>query len=343
MKKQYNGLDMLKFTMALLIAARHLIQLFYPPDSLLQFIISRWLSNLGVPIFFTAAGFFLFSRIDGSLNTRTTDKKTILAYCKRILILYLIWSALYLPYNWSNRFSYGQSPKEMLGTYLHWTVFSSTVVQLWYLPALAAACFFVWFLYSRGMKIWQLLLLTGLLFGIGCVCDNWFFNQHLPEILKHLLRLYYKYFLTARNGVFYGSFFICLGLWFAKSKKQFSPLSAFLPALFFIGLMSAEVKYCFNTNMIFSSVPAVFFLFAAAVSVSWKDNSIYKRLREMSEWIYLSHTYFFFLFSLAAFCHLPVPGGSFGAFIMMGTILLFAWGMTRLSEYQKCKWLKKMI
>ena len=32
-KKQYCGLDLLKFIMAVLVAARHMIQVFYPAES----------------------------------------------------------------------------------------------------------------------------------------------------------------------------------------------------------------------------------------------------------------------------------------------------------------------
>ena len=45
-KKQYCGLDLLKFIMAVLVAARHMIQVFYPPESRWRLVIGSWLSNL---------------------------------------------------------------------------------------------------------------------------------------------------------------------------------------------------------------------------------------------------------------------------------------------------------
>ena len=45
-KKQYCGLDLLKFIMAVLVAARHMIQVFYPAESRWRLVIGSWLSNL---------------------------------------------------------------------------------------------------------------------------------------------------------------------------------------------------------------------------------------------------------------------------------------------------------
>ena len=50
-KKQYCGLDLLKFIMAILVAARHMIQVFYPAESRWRLVIGSWLSNLAVPVF----------------------------------------------------------------------------------------------------------------------------------------------------------------------------------------------------------------------------------------------------------------------------------------------------
>ena len=62
-KKQYNGLDIMKVIMAVLVAARHMIQLFYPAESKWRLVIGAWLSNLAVPVFFITAGFFLFNKV----------------------------------------------------------------------------------------------------------------------------------------------------------------------------------------------------------------------------------------------------------------------------------------
>ena len=94
-KKQYCGLDLLKFVMAVLVAARHMIQVFYPAESRWRLIIGSWLSNLAVPVFFMIAGFLLFRKIPD------TDKKSgwsvVGRYAWRIVKLYLLWCVIYWP------------------------------------------------------------------------------------------------------------------------------------------------------------------------------------------------------------------------------------------------------
>ena len=105
-KKQYCGLDLLKFVMALLVAARHMIQVFYPAESRWRLVIGSWLSNLAVPIFFIIAGFLLFRKIPDSRRCKDADAgyscggnkaggwSVVWRYAWRIVKLYLIWCVI---------------------------------------------------------------------------------------------------------------------------------------------------------------------------------------------------------------------------------------------------------
>ena len=88
-KKQYCGLDLLKFIMAVLVAARHMIQVFYPAESRWRLVIGSWLSNLAVPVFFIIAGFLLFSQDPGyRQKERMAGGRTLcLAHCEAVSAL----------------------------------------------------------------------------------------------------------------------------------------------------------------------------------------------------------------------------------------------------------------
>ncbi len=340
-KRQYDGLDVVKAAMAILIAARHMIQVFYPAESKWRIVVGAWLSNLGVPVFFIIAGFFLFRKTDRGRVKEGWE--AVFRYCGRILRLYLIWSLIYLPLDLYQWYHGDRDVARGILFYVQSFFFSSTTVQLWYLPALLVACLLVWFAYAKGVKVWQLLIATGLLFIVGCICDNWYFNQQLPMKLQDLLRLYGKYFLTVRNGVFYGSFFVCLGLWFAKSGRQMPFWPAAAGFMAFTAGMLVEVIRCSNTNMVFTSAPAAFFLFAAASAVKGGRHGLCLRLRGMSQWIYLSHFYFFYLFSWTSRWN-PLPHTKKGVTVsIMVPLLLFAWSMTWLAEWEGFRWLKKLV
>lgn len=340
-RKQYNGLDVTKFILAVLVALRHVVQLYYPVESKWRLLICSWLSNLAVPGFFVMAGFFLFRKIEDGKTDR--DKKIVWSYCWRILKLTLIWSAIYLPvdiYTWYYSTS-DASVWEWIWYYIKSFFFSHTIVQLWYLPALIAACLVVWFLYSRGMKIWQILVAGGLLFGVYCFESNRYFGFELPG--RAILQLYYKHFYTMRNGLFYGTFFVALGLWFAKTKTR---LSFKVSAVGFVGslaLMFLEALHYHNLNCVFMAAPASFFMISAAMAVKWKNRKLYPRLRSMSQWVYLSQYYFMFLFSLMMQPYLLSFTKKQFTVAVMGPMMLFCGAMVWLSEKKGFTWLKKLV
>lgn len=332
----------MKVIMAVLVAARHMIQIFYPAESKWRLVIGAWLSNLAVPVFFITAGFFLFKKVDR--QKQEESKRALFKYGTRILKLYVLWSVIYFPIdyiNWKN----GQERDVWAAVlnYIKSFFFCSTTVQLWYLPALLVACLLVGAAYKKGVRIGYLLITGAAFFAVGCIGDNWYFNQQLPMNWQQALRVYVQYFMTMRNGIFYGFFFVAIGLWFAKTKRKIPFVPALAGSGIFLAGMLCEVLHCSNTNMVFTSAPAAFFLFAAASSVNWKNRKLYPRLRAASEWIYLSHVYFFHFYGWVAKWN-PLPATKKGITLsILGPMILFAWCMACLAEQKGFRWLKKLI
>lgn len=353
-RKQYNGLDVVKFVLAVLVAQRHVVQIFFGADSRWRILWNNWLSNLAVPIFFIIAGFFLFRKVEGpgtgerrSRDGRSSDASVVYRYCGRILKLYLIWSVLYLPVDFYNWYHGERIVMDGVLSWLHSFLVCSTVPQLWYLPALAFACFAVWFAYDRGVRQWQILTAGACLLLLGYLGDNWYYNQRFPAALQELLAGYRSWFATFRNGVFYGVFYVALGLHFAKREKRLPVWGATAGFVCFLWCMYREVMKISdagsNTNFVLSAAPAAYCLFAAASGVNWKNRRLYGRLRGMSEWIYLVHFYFFYFLNwLRPWNPVPFTSKTVTAMII-GPVLLFAWCMVRFSETKGGMWLKKLI
>lgn len=336
-KTQYYGLDLLKFLMALLVAARHVIQIYYPAESRWRLVIGNWLSNLAVPVFFVIAGFLLFKKLTN------TDWTIIRRYVCRILKLYILWCIIYWPidiYNWH------QSGEPVLKTILFYFqsfLFSSTITQLWYLPALATACLIVWAGYKAGLKIWMLLLLTSLLFIFGCSCNNQYFLEHSPRKIQEFIHWYAPIFLTTRNGVFYGSLYVTLGLWFSRKQWHMPPLLAAAGSLIFLGVMYKEVSTFSNANMVFSAVPTVVCLVELAMGLKGTSSRFFLFLREQSQWIYFSHYYFIHLFSWTIHYNpLPMTPKNIMLSVLV-PMFLFTFFISFLSHRQHGQWLRKLI
>lgn len=339
-RKTYPGLDVLKLCMAILVAQRHIIQIFFQEDSRWRVIIGSWLSNLPVPVFFTIAGFFLFRKLDDE----HPDHRVVLRYTGRIFRLYLTWAVLYLPIdilNWS------REPDHDLFTgitrYLHHLAFDCTIPQLWYMPALGVACLIVWYFYTRGIRIRQLLFVGLMLFLCGCIGNNWMFNQRLPMRIQEWLWAYNRYFITLRNGIFYGIFFVALGLALAKVKQRPPLVISCAGALLSVAAAYWESSRFCEVNFVFMTAPAAYFLFTTAEALPLPDWKAFPRMRKMSEWIYFAHFYFFhFLVWTRPWNPVPFNSKSITAMIM-GSLLVFSWGMVRLGETKSGRWLKYLI
>ncbi len=342
-KRMYYGLDLLKLGMAVMVAARHMIQVFYAADSRWRLLIGSWLSNMAVPVFFIIAGFLLFRKIPAGAGGGAEGGRITGRYCLRILKLYLLWCVLYWPIDFYNWYHGEETIGAFVKHYVKSFFFSSTIAQLWYLPALIVACMIVWGCIRLGMKTWQVLLVTGLLFVAGCLGDNWYYTERLPMWFQQWVAWYAPRFVTMRNGIFYGSFYVCLGLVFARKKWRLPFAVSVLGALLSAYLMYQEVKRCSITNMAFFAVPTAYCLVDGAMAVPFPDWKLFPRLRGVSEWIYFSHFYFFYVFSWTA--HLiPVPLTERNiALIIFVPMLVVCWCIVLLSERERMGWLKKMI
>lgn len=336
-KTQYYGLDLLKFLMALLVAARHVIQIYYPAESRWRLVIGNWLSNLAVPVFFVIAGFLLFKKLTN------TDWTIIRRYVCRILKLYILWCIIYWPIDIYNCHQSGEPVLKTILFYFQSFLFSSTITQLWYLPALATACLIVWAGYKAGLKIWMLLLLTSLLFIFGCSCNNQYFLEHSPRKIQEFIHWYAPIFLTTRNGLFYGSLYVTLGLWFSKKQWHMPPLLAAAGSLIFLGVMYKEVSTFYNANMVFSAVPTVVCLVELAMGLKGTSSRFFLFLREQSQWIYFSHYYFIHLFSWTIHYN-PLPMTKKNIMLsVLVPMFLFTFFISFLSHRQHGQWLRKLI
>ncbi len=339
-QRNYPGLDVLRMILALIIVERHIIQIFFPEIQPWTKIIVYWLANLTVSVFFTISSYFLFRKLDDE----HPDFSVITDYCLKIFKIYVFWCVVYLPidfYNWYN--DLGHTVIGGILSYLHHFLFESTIVQLWYLPALIVACLTVGWLYIHHVPKTAIFAGGVCLFVVGIFGNNWYFNQNFPELLTRIMHLYERIFLTLRNGVFYGVCFVALGLLLAKIKKR-PPLYLAIPgAVVSIGLACVEANHFFEMNFVFMAIPTAFFLFVIAEAVPSSKSRVFPEIRKMSEWVYFAHFYFFYFWSWGSVIN-PIPYTFRNLSLMIQlSVLLFAFIMTKLSETEHGKFLNKLL
>lgn len=159
------------------------------------------LTPWAVPFFFTVSGFFLFGKLFDETESRMREVRLV-KWWKNILRLYIIWSLIFLPFAIIGFYHDHFSPIKAAAVYLRNIVFVGENYlswPLWYLLGLLWAGGIIWISNRIRIPFW-------------CLCLLALFLLIVPRL--HLFEensLYWKLFLTTRNGLFVGFPFMVLG------------------------------------------------------------------------------------------------------------------------------------
>lgn len=273
-KKIFYSLDLLKFLMCILIVEIHTYGFLYPIE---LYYSTKVLISQAVPVFFIISSYLFFRGYFRSISpNRSWGGERLWHFSKRLLILYLFWFVVWLPWVIKEKELLHHTIWENVGILIHDFFFSYTFHGSWFLSGLLIAVFVVWLLNIAKLKFFIIpmaLFCYGLLSG-WYLRDFYVFLQGLfrPELS-----------LT----------FICALIW--------------VSAGFFLALPSVEnfyeqmhrknlvliysFFYLFETITDFRhlgliSVPILFIIFH-----NWEipKREIYKTLRNASIIIYIVH------------------------------------------------------
>ena len=266
-KSDYPGIDITKMICAIMVISIHTQ----------PFINYVWLdrglgivTRLAVPFFFVSNGFFLFDvKVDG---------QRIKKYLLRILLLYVIWSIVYLPFNWP------------IDDFVKTFIIKGVSSHLWYLPALVFAVVIL-FLLEKILSDEAILLISSSLFIIGAFLSTYSFISSL-----FVSELVFKItdYIGTRNGLFYGFFFVSIGKWIRTKTKQKQSRVHYL-IMFVIGLVLLGVEgivavfifHATSTILWITSPIPVYALFMLSKDIHIDMDTIL--IRKMSSFIYFSH------------------------------------------------------
>lgn len=271
-KKNYNGIDLIKFLCAILMFIIHV-----PPFREEAFELAGHVNfglqdiacRVAVPFYFASSGFFLFKK----MPLYKLDKDIITSYCFKIL--------------------------RLLGTW-HVLLFMGDTGHLWYLGATVIAIILLSLCFHFRIRLGYIYAIACVLYVIGLLGDS-YYGIIAPleniRIFRLLFKGYKLTFSTTRNGVFMGFIFVLMGATFSNSKiilKTRTALIGFAASVlclfaeaFLLEYNNIPIEY----NMYISLLPATFFLFSFAASIELKDSSVYKHLRSIGTVIYFSHLF----------------------------------------------------
>lgn len=289
-----KGIDLVKVLIAFVVVSIHT---------------TAWpllgIREVAVPYFFIVSGFFLFGKLKGD---RTADLTSVRAWTLKILKLYLIWTAIYLPFTIYGFIQDGLNLKQSLmvfGRNLFFVGENYMSWPLWYLLAMIWSGVLVYLFRALNIPVWGMLLA-----GIILAALPYYFGNS---------SLFVKLFRDSRNLAFTGLFYIVLGGMLRHYQARLPLLGGIL--LFIAGL----VAYHF-TPFALPVAAAGMFLLAKELPLSGISDRLSRTFRDGSETIYLVHMIFAALLMLVA-------GLEKGAVLFTLTSILAA-----VTAYGRIKW-----
>ncbi len=275
-----------------------------------------------VPFFFVASSYFFFK-----------GGKKVTSFAKRIYILYLIWSFIYLPFDlalWSEM-SIGE-----IFLLLFWHGNSHA---LWYLAGSVVGLVITYALvklFKGNTKI--VFAISVLMLILGCTVStyapltgNIFPCSAIADTIGY------------KNGIFYAFPYMALGAMIAdgtsKRKSEISPVkmaSGLIVSVLLLAAESAVFTMYFNTQatvLWMSMLPCSYFLFMFLLSIRIplkKETSLV--LRKTSTLIYVSQ----FLFISA----LPSLSGFVLFIAVLLCTFLFSYAVIFISDKKYFRWMK---
>ena len=301
-KEQFRGVDAVKFIMAVCVIILHT----HPLEGInhtLNFITADVVGRIAVPFFFMATGFLLAQRKgDGYFFGIDHVKK----YVYRILKLYIIWTAIYLPVIiYKNIIDSGEGLRYGILTSIRDFIFVGSYGHLWYLPATAVGVAAVFFLTEKIGERWSGILLF-FLFLAGLLAQSYYGLLEIwiggGGLVWDALRLLKKIMVTSRNGIFFGSFFIYMGGGTARRYREIhlDTWMIWFGAAISVMLLGCEevwlqrLEFVREGDMYVMLVPSAFFLLMASLRISLKKDMVF--WRKMSMNMYFIHLYFKFIY-----------------------------------------------
>lgn len=298
----YKLIDLLKFICALLVIGIH-TRPFQASSNLLDRLFYYDISNYAVPFFYACTGYFLIAKA----SEESLHEKLMLR-CKKILRIYLLWSAIYLPLTISGWITEGGLNLTYLILCLRNFVFVGENFYswtLWYLNGLVFALFLISILLKR-FSIKQISGIGVFAYLVGIVLTM--LNGHLeklPLFLARPIELYFSLFVTTRNGLFQSLVFLSFGMLIAEIDRADELKPSVKKGLFAGSIYIVKVGFSLigggQSLSKMLDLPTFWFLFELIIYACNKLNlkgTFYMQLRGMSEMIYFVHMYF------VAFCSL---------------------------------------
>lgn len=212
--KQYKSIDLAKFVCAILIVILHTAP-FANYSRVLTIGFRNIITPIAVPFFFVASGFIAFKKID--IKSGKEQTQYIMKHLRRILMMYLIWSAIYFVFvviKWTRVDDF--SIWNIL-EYVKDFFFEGSYSTIWFLPALLVATLLVWLLHKK-LSYKNIFIIACVVYVFTLGGSSYYGLASKIPLIKGIYNIYYSFFDSIKNGVCFGLIFVCMGAMLAEKE-----------------------------------------------------------------------------------------------------------------------------
>lgn len=297
---QYQNLDLFRFLSSIIIVLH--VRPFFTVSYEIDMAINNIIGRICVPFFFFISGYFA---------AKQEQKKPdyIRSYIRSMIPVYLLWSAVYLPWSLSLAAPYIQQVSGLLCTIglptaiqnllllllvplavIVALLYSGVYYHLWYFPALLLSMLVLrWWKRKYSLRVLLTVSFVLLLFG---ATETYY--GFCGQFFQSLLHYYYAVFFTTRNFLFFALFYVTLGYWMGKQEQPASSL-CFLKLLLSIAALVGEglllqTTQRLDSNILLACVPLVYYLFSCLLYTNIHVPQLSEiPFRAISKYYYLVH------------------------------------------------------
>lgn len=291
MKNDYHAVDLFKFICSFFVIVVHTSPLL-PFSYLGNFVLINIFGRVVVPFFFITSGFFV------RRNTIRRGEDYFKSYIKTLIKIYIFWSLVYIPFGIQWIAQNFELPWFLYPFALIIAVlYIGTYFHLWYIPALIFSLVLVHW-YVKKFSYRSLVIVGFILLCLGSL--ETYYGVISNKLLLDIIDNYMKVFVTTRNGLFFGIFYVTCGYYLAydtpRSKfKNAGKLSLLFFSLLIVEAFSLYKSNSLNFNFLIMAAPftVIFFQYLRTVKIKWKLNFV--KIREYSNLYYFTHAMFLVL------------------------------------------------
>lgn len=293
--QNYGMIDIMKFICAIMIVVAHFIteNAEGRVNKIFEYSVSLYI--IVVPFFFCCSGFLLFKKIFYSPENK---RYKVISYCKRLMILYAGWSAIYILFNIATWIRFGINKDEFI-KYIINSIFYSTYKTIWFIPALCVGTI-VAYLFIQKLGVKKTLVIAIIIYIIGSLGVSYRFIIDKNYILERILSDYEYIFVSTRNGLFNAFPFVAIGAYIAKNvdKNENKIIQNFIMVGVFGVAFVVEaffIKFKFsapNANTLIMLLPFTYFFVKVCLNIKIPEIKGLLYMRKMSTAIFLCQRIF---------------------------------------------------